>query len=195
MAEACIKGSAIVAVVEDLAGLIEAGKLSRDAIEARLEAADLEILDAKIQIALWYPIDSYERLLQILIDLEGGSDKAGYLRSRGRRTATRLAETGLYVQLRGDSKAATLDLAPVKRTLSLWNGMVSFSKWSCTQESDVPRVFRIDVSDAAKFPWVLRVSNAGFLEGVFSGIAQCKVSVALENEQPDRFVYRVRQLS
>jgi hypothetical protein len=42
---------------------------------------------------------------------------------------------------------------------------------------------------------VLRVSNAGFLEGVFSGIAQCKVSVTLEDERRDRFVYRVRQLA
>jgi hypothetical protein len=182
----------IVAVTDDIGRLADAGRLSRDDLEAQLEARDLEILDAKIQPALWYPIESYDRLLQVLVDLEGRSDPAEYLRNRGRRTAARLAEAGLYAQLRGDSKAATLDLSQVKRTLSLWGAMVTFSRWSCTLESEQPRVFRIDVSEAEKFPWVLRHANAGFLDGVFSGLAQRKVTVAIEDERAERFSYRVR---
>jgi hypothetical protein len=190
--EAGIKGTVIVAVTDDILRHLAAGRLSRDALEAGLDARDIEILDAKIQPALWYPIASYDRLLRVLVDLEGGSDPAEFLRNRGRRTAARLAEAGLYAQLRGDSKAATLDLAQVKRTLSLWSAMVNFSRASCTLESEQPRVFRVEVSDAEKFPSVLRQANVGFLDGVFSGLAQRKVSVTIEDERPDRFIYKVR---
>jgi hypothetical protein len=192
MAQASIKGSVIVAVTDDLLRLVEAGRIARDALDARLEARDVEILDAKIQPALWYPIESYDRLLRALVHFDGGRDPEAYLRSRGRKTAARLAEAGLYAQLRGDAQMATLDLAQVKRTLSLWAAMVNFSQASAALESEQPRVFRIEVSDAAKFPAVLRQANAGFMEGVFSGLAQRAVTVSVEGERPDSFAYRVQ---
>ena len=191
MTQASIKGSVIVAVTDDLLKAVESGRIARDALEARLEARDLEILDAKIQPALWYPIESYDRLLRLLVEVEGGSEPGAFLRARGRKTAQRLAEAGIYAQLRGDSQAATLDLAQVKRTLSLWAAMVNFSQPTGVLESEHPRVFRIDVIDAAKFPWVLRQANAGFMEGVFSGLAQRAVAVSIEGERADRFAYRV----
>lgn len=191
MAQASIKGSVLVGVTDDLLRLLEAGRISRDALEARLERQDLDLLDSKIHAALWYPIESHDRLLRVLVDLDGGRDPEGFLRDRGRRAAARLAEAGIYAQLRGDARAATLDLAQVKRTLSLWAAMVNFSQPSCALESESPRVFRIDVADAAKFPWVLRQANAGFLEGVFSGLAQRDVAVTLVDEHADVFAYRV----
>ena len=191
-AAASIKGTVIVAVTDDLLRLVEAGRIARDALEARLEARDIEILDAKIPPALWYPIESYDRLLRALVHFDAGREPEAYLRSRGRKTAARLAEAGIYAQLRGDSEAASLDLAQVKRTLSLWAAMVNFSQATVVLESEPPRVFRIEVSDAAKFPNVLRQANAGFMEGVFSGLAQRAVAVSIEGERPDRFAYRVR---
>jgi hypothetical protein len=186
-----IKGAVLVAVTDDLCRLVEEGRLSRDALEARLEARDLDILDSKVQLALWYPIDSYDRLLQVLVDLEAGGDPAGFLRERGRKAAARLAAAGVYAQLRGDGKPATLDLAQVKRTLSLWSALVNFSQFHCELESQTPRVLRIDVTEARKFSWLLRRANWGFLEAVFSGLAQRPVSVSIEDEGPDRFSYRV----
>ena len=191
MPQAHIKGSILVAVTDDLCQLVESGRLSREELEARLEARDLELLDSKIQPALWYPIDSYDRLLRLLVDVEDPGNPAELLRSRGRKAAARLAEAGLYVQLQGDSKPASLDLAQIKRTLSLWGAMVDFSRWSCVLETEQPRVFRIEVSEATRFPWVLRQANEGFLAGVFSGLAQREVRVELEDERPDRFAYRV----
>jgi hypothetical protein len=192
MVQASIKGSVLVAVTDDLLRLLQAGRIARDALEARLEARDVEILDAKIQPALWYPIESYDRLLRALVGFDGGRDPEAFLRARGRKTAQRLAEAGLYAQLRGDGEAATLDLVQVKRTLSLWAAMVSFSEARASLESEQPRAFRIEVSDAAKFPQVLRQANAGFMEGVFSGLAQRPVAVSIEDERGDRFAYRVR---
>jgi hypothetical protein len=46
------------------ARLVEAGRI---ALEARLDAQDLDILVAKIQPALWYPIESHDRLLRVMV--------------------------------------------------------------------------------------------------------------------------------
>jgi hypothetical protein len=192
LAQESIKGAVLVAVTDDLCRLVEEGRVSRDALEERLEARDVELLDSKVQLALWYPIDSYDRLLQALIDIEGGRDPVEFLRNRGRKAAARLASAGVYAQLRGDGKPATLDLAQVKRTLSLWSALVNFSHFHCEMESEEPRVVRIDVTEARKFSKLLRHANTGFLEAVFSGLAQRPVSVAIEDERPERFSYRVR---
>jgi hypothetical protein len=50
------KGTAIASVVEDLNRLLQEGKISREELEARLEANDLEVLDQKIVPALWHPM-------------------------------------------------------------------------------------------------------------------------------------------
>lgn len=191
-AAASIKGTVIVAVTDDLLRLVESGRISRDALEARLEARDVEILDAKIQPALWYPIESYDRLLRLLVEVEGGREPEAFLRARGRKAAARLAETGLYAQLRGDTNAGTLELAQVKRTLSVWFAMLNFSQCNGVLESEQPRVFRIDVTEAEKFPWVLRRANAGFIEGVLRGLSQRDIEVSIVDERADRFAYRVQ---
>lgn len=192
MAQPGIKGTVIVAVTDDLLRLVESGRISRDAVEARLEARDVEILDAKIQPALWYPIESYDRLLRLLVEVEGGREPEAFLRARGRKAAARLAEIGLYAQLRGDTNVGTLELAQVKRTLSVWFAMLNFSQCNGVLESEQPRVFRIDVTEAEKFPWVLRRANAGFIEGVLRGLSQRDIEVSIVDERADRFAYRVR---
>ena len=80
----------------------------------------------------------------------------------------------------------------MKRTLSLWHAMVNFSRWRCLAESDDPPVFRIDVDEAEHYVPVLRVANAGFLEGVFSYLAGAPVRVEVDEDQRDHFAYRVR---
>jgi len=69
-----IKGSAFSSVIDDVRRLRDEGRLGSDELEARLEAADLALIDEKIQTALWYPIESYRRLSELLLDVEGGGD-------------------------------------------------------------------------------------------------------------------------
>src|SRR6185503_3004487 len=69
--EPSIKGSALSSVVEDVRALRDSGRISADRLETSLEAADLVLLEAKIQPALWYPIQSYARLTRLLLDVAG----------------------------------------------------------------------------------------------------------------------------
>jgi len=70
--------------------------------------------------------------------------------------------------------------------------MLNFSQCNGVLESERPRVFRIDVTEAEKFPWVLRRANAGFIEGVLRGLSQRDIEVSIVDERADRFAYRVR---
>ena len=99
MAVPSIKGTAFQALGADLSDLIRSGRTPREAVEARLEAEDLRVLEAKIVPGLWYPLACYRRMTELLWEIEGGRDPA-HLLARGARTAERLFEAGLYQQMR-----------------------------------------------------------------------------------------------
>src|SRR5262249_52500920 len=104
--EPSIKGSALSSVVEDLRALRDSGRISIARLEKTLQPADLALLDTQIQPALWYPIQSYARLTEVLLEVLGRGDPQ-YIADRGARAAQRLWESGLYVQLQhGEEKAA-----------------------------------------------------------------------------------------
>jgi hypothetical protein len=52
-----IKGSAISSVIEDVCRLRDTDQITPERLESSLEPADLALLDAKVQAALWYPIE------------------------------------------------------------------------------------------------------------------------------------------
>jgi len=85
MPEPSIKGSAFVGVVADLKQLVTSGSLTRERLEERLEPADLELLDAEISPGFWYPMASYDRMLDLLVHEEGGDSlEKGWTRLCGR---------------------------------------------------------------------------------------------------------------
>jgi len=192
-----IKGIVIAAVAANVQRLVEQGKISNEQLELALEKEELDLLQAKIQPALWYPIRSYDRLDQLMLSAEGTGDIEAYLRRNGTIMSKLVQQAGLYSQLQptsGSEKRSVRALSEwgVKRTLSLWHGMVNFSRVSCRLESDDPPVFRIDVEEAEPFSPLLRVANAGFLEGVFGYLADAPVRVEIDENRRDHFVYRLR---
>ena len=84
-----IKGTAFQSVAEDVRRLAASGRVSREALEARLEADDLRLLDEKVAPGLWYPLSTYRRLTEVLLEVEGRGDPA-YVVRRGARAAERL---------------------------------------------------------------------------------------------------------
>ena len=98
MTPSAIKGTVFDIVTADILRLIEDGAISREEVEARLEVEDLVLLDSKIMVAGWYPVNTYARMVELLRDVEGGGDDA-YLVERGRIGAKRIAATGIYSQL------------------------------------------------------------------------------------------------
>jgi hypothetical protein len=154
--EPSIKGSALSSVVEDVRALRDSGRISADRLEASLEAADLALLETKIQPALWYPIQSYARLTGCC-----SRSRAAATRSTSStaapRAAQRLWESGLYVQLQhGEEKAAKARRAggamterDARMITTLSGAIFNFTRW--TYRAGEPDAV-IEVSEAANWP-------------------------------------------
>src|SRR5688572_7138229 len=165
-AEPSIKGSALSSVVEDVRALRDTGRISADRLELSLEPHDLALLESKVQPALWYPIESYRRLSELLLEVAGGGDPQ-YIVDRGERAAQRLWESGLYVQLQhGEEKAAkarraggALSARDARLVTTLSGAIFNFTRWSYrVDENDAV----IEVNEAERFPEVSMLSARGF---------------------------------
>jgi len=98
MPELRIKGTAFFLARRDLLSLIESGRLTRASLERRLEPADLPHLDAAPLATSWYPVPGYDRMLRVLLELEGGGNPQ-YLVDRARKGMEALMRGGMYKQL------------------------------------------------------------------------------------------------
>lgn len=200
MAAPSIKGSAFQSVVHDLTRLIEAGKIARETVEARLEAEDLRVLDDKILPGFWYALACYRRMSELLWEIEGKRDPA-YLMARGARSAERLFEAGLYQQMRRGE-----ELGAAKRErgeawsefdgnllTSLAGSIFNVSRWRYRRHPEDANVNRIEVTGARELPEVARWAAQGFIEYSASRISGVHVVVTSERPAPDRIVYTLRR--
>lgn len=98
IAELNIKGTAFLTARRDLLALIESGRFSRVALERRLQPRDLELLATEPLPTSWYPVGTYDRMLRVLMDIEGNGD-VRYLINRARKAMAALMSSGIYRQL------------------------------------------------------------------------------------------------
>jgi len=184
-----VKGTAIDSVVCDVNRLLDEGRLSRDALEARLSAPDLALLETKIVPALWYPYASYGRLMELLFEVEGRRSTE-YLLERGRRAADRVRATGLYAQLKGDWSNWGDRVGTILATLG--PAMYKDTQWRIQIHGVAERAvtFRLEVDCPAEFPDVCRWPTQGFIEYIatmYSG--DNKVRMTSERVSPERMVF------
>jgi hypothetical protein len=187
-----IKGSVFSSVVEDVERLIRVGLISRQKIEAKLGEEALSHLDEKIQTALWYPIESYRVLSELLVEVEGGG-RMEYMFERGERSAERLFDQGLYEQLRYASEKSEsgthLQIRSAGRLIvTLAPAMFNFTRWSFHVDPDTTQRFTIQVKDARELPEVLRYSSAGFCHAVSEAACKAKLSIRHERVRPDEIL-------
>ncbi len=200
MAVPSIKGSAFQGVVEDLLRLLEAGALDRDTLEAALEAEDLRLIEQKVMPGLWYPLASYRRLTELLMQAEGDG-RPEYVVARGARAAERLFAAGLYQQLaRGDEIGAEKRAANERWSAheanlmaSLAGAIFNVSRWRFVAD-EAAAESRIEVSEADALPEVSRWAAQGFIEYTASRLAGATVQVTSERPAPDAIVFTLRQL-
>ena len=194
--EPSIKGSALSSVVEDVRALRATGRISRDQLEVALEPDDIALLDGKVQPALWYPIESYRRLSELLLHVAGHGDP-GYIVDRGQRAAQRLWESGLYVQLQhGEEKAAkarrtggALTQRDARLITTLSSAIFNFTRWSYRVEPDDAV---IEVREAERFPEVSMLAARGFLEYVISRLRRVETRVDAVRVARDCVEFRFR---
>jgi hypothetical protein len=194
----CIKGTAFQAVADDLKRLLESGELKDAEVGKALEAQDLAILRAGVLPGSWYPIDSYRRMLALLVAKEGRFQRDEYLRRRGASASERILKMGLYTHLQDAIRAVERQPAKwveqvgrIMTTLS--STMFNFSRWefvaSSTLESAAP-LFSLRVSEAAALPDETRIVLEGFIESLFTPFTPEKIEVRSQRPTPDAILYQ-----
>lgn len=184
MSGAVIKGSAFESAAADVLRLLEAGRVGRQELAKALTPDDLEILDEKVLPSSWYPLATYEHLLEVLVRAEAGSDPDGYLIERGRRAARRLYEAGLYTQLEATIERWGERFGSIMSTLGA--AMFRDTVWTLervSQEDEQIR-YRITVKVPADFPDCARLTAQGFIETLGSRAAGVAVGVESERVSP-----------
>jgi hypothetical protein len=182
-----IKGTAFQSVVEDLRGLVAAGRIGRAELAARLPADDLRTLEEKILPGSWYPLATYRRMTELLMEVEGGG-RPEYVVRRGARAAERLFAAGLYLQLeRGEEIGAGKRKRGEGWTeregnlvASLSGAIFNVSRWRFSIDPHDAMVHRIEASEAAELPDVACHAAQGFVEYTATRLSGAPVRVTWE---------------
>ncbi len=178
MPEPSIKGSIFGSVVDEIQALREQGRIDDATLDVNLEPADMELLDQKILTADWYPIASYARYLELLVQIEGGGNDR-YLEERGGRSAQRLVDAGLYTQLdllgglaqssdREGPDARERALAEYRSkltvVLSMAGSIYNVGRWTVIQDPQNSDRIAIQIEQAESYSDGMVRAIVGFLE-------------------------------
>jgi hypothetical protein len=197
-----VKGSVFVTTIEDVGKLISSGELSRAEAERWLAPEDLRLLDEQIFLSHWYDVRSYVRLNELLRDVIGNGSNE-FLRERGRETARRLLEAGLYAQLQYLNRAGVAQQTDAVarfeafgrdlRLLSTLSGSIfNFTRWTPGPDPEHAGRYRIEVSEARDFPDVICWRTDGFVNEMASRHGEADLWT-WDRPTPDRVVFRMRR--
>ncbi|HXX48593.1 MAG TPA: hypothetical protein VEN47_10210 [Myxococcota bacterium] len=182
-----IKATGFQSAADDLIRLVDAGRISRGEVEARLRAEDLRYLDKQLAATTWVPIDCYRRLVEILVEVEANGPAELYLHGRGVRAAQRLHKAGLYRQFEASAETWGNRVGKIATTMAAV--LYNFTRWSFEAGSG-RGMFQIVVDEAREFPEVARFTTQGFIEYASRTVSGGNEIVRSERPNPDKIVYR-----
>jgi hypothetical protein len=184
-----VKATAFQSMVDDVNRLVSAGAISRAELERRLPPSDRPYFAKQLAPSSWVPIATSTRVLQLLFEIEGGGDAERYMRERGRLSAERIHQMGLYPQF--DAVTGSSIERAGKTAVTLCAVILNFTRW--TFENGEGGSFRIVVDDARELPEFNRLTGEGFVEQLVSNMPGArKMQLRSERVSPDRIVYTAR---
>ena len=205
MAEPSIKGSIFKGAIADLARLQEEGRLSQEEVDARVATEDLAFLEGEISRSMWYPMESYGRFMRLLDEIEGAG-KDAYFVERGRASARRLLESGLYQQLDflsrweqaigadRDNQSAVIAAftGNLRMVSSLASAIYNVGKWEIEPDPVHPGRLCIAVREARAYTEPMRLAIEGFLnECSRAARGELNNFFASERPSPDLILLRM----
>jgi hypothetical protein len=182
-----IKATGFQSAADDLQKLVDAGRISRGEVEARLRKDDLRYLDKQLAATTWVPIDIYERLVSILVELEANGAPEVYLHGRGVRAAQRLHKVGLYRQFEASAETWGKRVGNIATTMAAV--LYNFTKWTF-ELGEGRGNFQIVVDEAREFPEVARFTTQGFIEYASRTVSGGNQVVRSTRPAPARIIYR-----
>jgi hypothetical protein len=184
--EPSVKGVVVQLAVDAINRLLAEGKVARQALEARLEASDLQILEQKVLPGLWYPLSSFDRLLDVAtadLRADGGMEAVVDM---GRDGASRVLGSEHYGALVDAARGAGKLAGP--RLLRLAPLLCNVGRWTFKPEG---RVAHVEVSEASSYPEVLRYLAQGFIAWLGQEVTGRPLRISSLRTLPDRIQFRV----
>lgn len=188
------KGTLVLGVVVAARRHREKGRISPEQLELRLSAAALELIDQKINIAGWYPIQAFCELMDLNWELGGRRDPE-FMRREGERSADHLFETGIYQQLRFAEEAKKVqsreDLVRQSRLISSITGsLYNFLEIEVKVDAGFDGELQIVYGNAGAFSEALRYSTEGFMNQI-NKRQKSQRRWTSERPAPDRVIFRM----
>ena len=192
-----IKGVLLTKLVDDVQALLERSEADREWLEARLSAGSLTLLEGKVEISRWYPIEQYTELTELIWAEEGGN-RVGYLHRRGESAMKRLMEAGLYQQIeylsRQDEGLRALPsrnevLRSCRLVGSITGALLNFGSNTWDWDPENPEIMLHLVREATHYPEVLRYLQEGTLTFLVRLARPDAPAVTSERITPDHIVF------
>jgi hypothetical protein len=189
MAVPSVKGVLLQHAVDRVESYLASGRLSRDQLEVRLERDDLGVFDGeKIVGGFWYPAARYERLLELIHEVEGRRPEA--LVEYGRSSGEQLLGTSAFSAIFAATARRTGAEGAGPLVVKLAELVLNFTRWRFRGASLDD--FTVEVSEAADYHELARRSVEGLIEVFGSRLFGKALRVTSERPTPDRIVYRAR---
>jgi len=180
-----LKGITMQYAVQRLLVHRESGKLTEDVIEARLEPDDREILDLRIVATLWYPIDSYDRIMLLLRDIEGGMGEEWWIQFGEEHALELLRFSPVQMIMRGArSFGSRAGMVLIKLAKLYFN----FGKWNF--EGDDLESFTVEVRETAPMSEPCRLIVLGFIRHLMREFMGHDVPIVSERPARDVIIFR-----
>jgi hypothetical protein len=189
--ELSIKGTAFMLARRDVLALVEAGRISRPELERRLDARDLPFVDETPLPASWYPIATYDRLLRVLMELEGAGETR-YLVQRARKGMEALMRGGLYKQLAHAEAAVRQSTDWFERTghilATLPTAFFDKGSWRLSRDQG-KRMFTLEGSGLEGMTLNVAHIVQGAVEYAAEQLTQTPVEVTIQRPREGRVVF------
>jgi hypothetical protein len=185
MAVPSTKGILIQHAVARIQGYLDGGRLSRDQLEVRLAKEDLAFFGGeKVVAGLWYPVAQNHRLLDLVYEVEGGSDEA--MVELGRQAGEQILRAPAFGAL-FEAAARRRDASAGPLLLKLAELVLNFTKWRFLGPSLDD--FRIEVAEAREISDHARRTVMGLIEVLGSAVLGRTLSVTSERPERDRILF------
>lgn len=167
--EPSIKGSLMLGVVVTVRRMRDRGRISAPELAARLSGPALELIDQKIDIGRWYPIQIFSELLELDWEV-GGNREPDYMRREGEQAANRLFDSQIYQQLQYAERSARIEttdalLRQSKLITTITGSLYSFLQFEVRLAQD-GRQLEVLYRNAALFSEALRYTTEGFMSQI-----------------------------
>jgi len=167
---------------------VQEGRADLGEVRDALSEKDRHVLEAPIAPVSWIPMTVYSALLDYLMRIEGGADRAAYLRGRGARACDRLLD-GAYRAYK--TEPGTWGKRTGEAMMGIGKLLYNFTRWSFRALQD-GITYQILCHEARDLPESAVHTAHGFIQRYAENAAGRRVEVHVERPQPDSVVFTVR---